>query len=428
MRRLLFATTSAIGIESARVWSNTRQSDVPDGDDTTPEQASTEQQMSCGQARKVMDRFWTPPVAHCEALTDVTSDSIEPPRKRRKYWVEPKCGVPFPENLQTLAKDHKTGKNVEVSLPFIGGGIRCMLGNGALCDVHPHTRVYAFGLYVEPTESEEQASLEFRDAIFKTDKYKGTRTLRIVAVIPKDGIHWARGFFKSCIRYGNTREIKKDAVRKRKLEKGILKFCELFADLGTVPPGADFHFTWNERGLLATLDGHVLGEIKNEDAIRAVFKIFFNHHDPSGIPGVNPKVAHDVQLQWQAFGHYEKCRHQGEARCPYMMFPQEKVENGLFNPAKQPEHDPCMLRGYQATLGATDGNASGSFDGVRGKLWRGRGQKCADVNLNVVDHTNQSNTGIETLGRTKEIQYDHNEYVGKWEFYDDRTDEPPTSY
>lgn len=299
-----------------------------------------------------------------------------------------------------------------------------MLGNGALCDVHPNTRVYAFGLYVEPTESEEDASLDFADAIFSMDKYKGARTLRLVAVIPKDGIHWARGFFKSCIRYGSTLEIKKDKQRKRKLEKGILQFCELFADLGEVPAGADFHFTWNERGLLATLDGRVLGEVKNRDAIVAVFRIFFNHHDKSGIPGVNPQAAHDVHLQWQAFTHYEKCRHAGDAECPYRMFPQDRVKK-LFDPALQPDHDPCMLRGYQATLGATDGNASGSFDHVRGKLWKGRGQRCVDLNEDV----DTRNSGIETLGRTKEIQYNHNDYVGKWEMYEeDDEGTKPVSY
>merc|ERR1719193_2983793 len=245
----------------------------------------------------------------------------------RKYWVEPKCGVPFPELLETATV---AGKNEVLS--FLGGGLRCMLGDSSLCDLQPHTRVYAFGLYVPPAEYPTGES--FKDAILKMNKYKGTRMIRLLVIIPKDGIHWARGFFKSISRHARARDYDHDKKRAKKAHKEIIKFCELFANLGNVPAGAEFHMTWSKEGLMLLMDGEKIGTIKNVDAIASVFKVFFNVADNSLQKPVNERVAVEAEKMWNLREKY-----------PSALFHQPAVECPIFNVAKQPETDPCFLKG-----------------------------------------------------------------------------------
>lgn len=287
---------------------------------------------------------------------------------RRLHWVEPRCGVKFPETLETLESDPQ-GKPRSVDLPFLGGGIRAMLGNSALVDLQPCTRVYAFGLYVEHCDNAEDAALKFQDAVLSMEKFQGTRTLRLVAIIPKDGIHWARGFFASCLRYARSKELLRDKPRYEEVQKAILRFCELFADLGTIRPGSEFHFTWNQSGLLVSLDGKVLGRVKSHEVAKALFKIYFNHHDHEGLnlPAVNYQAAQQIAHQWSA-----------RSKIPDVLFPQDYTRKE-FVAENQPTRDRCCLQGYQMSLGVDGGHAS--FDRVRARLRpsRGRGQNVDDT-------------------------------------------------
>jgi len=269
---------------------------------------------------------------------------------RRKYWVEPKCGVPFPELIETT-KWTRNGQSSE-ELSFLCGGLRCMLGDSALCDLQPHTRVYAYGLYVPPTEYPSDES--FRDAILKMNKYKGTRMIRLLAIIPKDGIHWARGFFKSISRHAKARDYGNDKKRTKRAHKEIIKFCELFANLGNVQAGTEFHLTWSKKGLLLLMDGEKIGAIRNVDAIGSLFKVFFNVAGGSLQRPVNELVAIQAEKMWNL-----------RQKCPHALFHQPAVECPIFDVVRQPERDPCFLRGNQFTL-----LSSGSFDVARSRWAR----------------------------------------------------------
>jgi len=307
-----------------------------------------------------------------DAKTVLRSMNTENEHQLRKYWVEPKCGVPFPELLETATV---AGKNEVLS--FLGGGLRCMLGDSSLCDLQPHTRVYAYGLYVPPTESPTGES--FRNAILKMKKYSGTRTIRLVVIIPKDGIHWARGFFKSISQHAMAREYDYNKKRAKLAHKAIIKFCEMFAELGNIPAGTEFHFTWSKKGLILLMDGTKLGTIQNVDAIGSIFKVFFNVTDNSLQKPVNENVAVQAQRMWNL-----------REKSPGVFYPQPVVECPIFDATKQPETDPCFLMGNQFTLLSSSG-----FDVARSK-WK---RKPCDESKKIRDTTNS--------------------LIGEWESFED---------
>jgi len=285
-----------------------------------------------------------------DAQTVLKSLNPKDASKRRQYWVEPKCGVPFPELIETIKWNGSREINEELS--FLCGGLRCMLGDSALCDLQPHTRVYAYGLYIPPTEYPTDET--FSDAILKMNKYKGTRMIRMIAIIPKDGIHWARGFFKSISRHARVKDYDYDKKRTKRAHKEVVKFCELFAKLGDVPAGTEFHLTWSESGLILLMDGNNIGTIRNSDAIGSIFKVFFNVANNSLQKPVNEYVATQAEKMWNL-----------RQKSPSALFHQPPVECPIFDVGRQPDSDPCFLRGNQFTL-----LSSGGFDVVRSRWAR----------------------------------------------------------
>jgi len=352
MKRFFFTTAGVTSFYTLRAW---RQSTVP---------------AKCDAKSNMQPSFEQKPIDTKNIMMALENGDV----KLRKYWIEPKCGVPFPERMVTAVSTW-SGERLE-ELSFLCGGLRCMLGDSTLCDLQPHTRVYAFGLYVPPREI--PTGLSFRNAILKMNKYQGTRTIRLLVIIPKDGIHWSRGFFKSISRHARSREYDYNKKRTKLAHKEIINFCELFANLGLIVAGTEFHLTWSPKGLILFMDGKNIGAIKNVDAIESIFKVFFNVTDNSMQKSVNHLVAVQAQKMWNL-----------REKSPGAFFHQPVVECPIFDAAKQPSSDPCFLRGNQYTLLSSCG-----FDVGRSK-WRHK----------------QSDSD-------KRMHEKENDFIGEWETYD----------
>jgi len=249
------------------------------------------------------------------------------------YWADKKTGVKFPRQLEVPSWQKGQGGR---QLPLLGAGVRCMLGNSVLCDQQPMTRVYAFGCYVDQqdTKIDVDDPIDFDTAMLTGNKFKGTRAIRIVSMVPKDGHHWAHGYFKVILtRLKQLPGILRDKKRMDAAVDALMEFCTIFATQPPVVPGTEVLITWVPgNGIIVQIDGIEHERIESKDLAEAIWNTYF------GRQSVQPEVTSVCRGQW--------AKQQMEQK--NVPLKQDELNwDANWSAETAPKADPCIMRGFQ---------------------------------------------------------------------------------
>lgn len=214
-------------------------------------------------------------------------------------YVEPISHVTFPPESFTKLPD------LSQNLQLVSAGVRCMLGDSHMCD-RPITRVYSYGLYIDPKVFESNSiKPEFDELLFSSPEIP--KTITIFVTVTKDVGHWYGGFRKTIGRrfariqeYADNKKVRDSARKARKKWTSMFLNKDIFPK--QVPHGTIIEITWHKEAVTTYIDGKKMSTIKNNILGEAIFRTYF------GGDSVNPKVNQRTR------DHYEHGMTTGEVQ------------------------------------------------------------------------------------------------------------------
>jgi len=225
------------------------------------------------------------PIVDIEEATEEAEEK-KPPIPDNVF-LEPYTYTRFqPEIKVSRVKIKKSEREIRTArMNFVGAGLRCMLGESALCHIKS-TRVYSFGLYVNHKMTK---GTDYETTILS--HCPGTvKTIRIFSNVTKTGKHWATGYKQSLRRrvgrYNFTREQRRDIYSDTK------KFVKVFKQMDLIPAGTEIFLTWADNKLVIEIDGEVKEIIRNNTFAELVFRVYLAKHS------INNKVSEFIRKSW----------------------------------------------------------------------------------------------------------------------------------
>jgi len=214
----------------------------------------------------------------------------EPEPIASNIFIEPYTYTHFKPEIEVkrVKIRKKQQKILTNNLQFVGAGLRCMLGESALCHI-ASTRVYTFGLYVNKGAQRGEQGAGYEEAILS--QCPGiVKTVRIYSNVTKTGRHWALGYKqtirKRINRFGFNRQ-ERDQIR-----ADTKKFVKVFKQQGTIPAGTEILLTWADNKLVVEIDGDVKCVIRNNNFALLIFRAYLARDS------VNHKVSQFIRTNW----------------------------------------------------------------------------------------------------------------------------------
>jgi len=256
--------------------------------------------------------------------------AIVPIDPKTTPWIEPYTYTRFHPTLK-VAKQETKNKVSKETLQFVGAGLRCMLGESALCH-RKATRVYTFGLYVNkgiPGLGTGGAP-DYETHVLKPNNNL-VKSLRLYVNVSKTGKHWSTGFKQSLGRRirRKYREFGKETVNA--CNKDLLRFCKIWRQNERVPPGTEIVFTWADGKLNISVNGVIKHVTKNQAFAEALFRMYLD------TDSVNAAVAKTIRKNW--YKKYDLQNDHAQA-----VLRKRNSEEMLIH------ENSCILKGYNKDL------------------------------------------------------------------------------
>jgi len=232
----------------------------------------------------------------------------------KSSYVDPVSHVTFPPVLNR-GQDLMDFNNSD-SLNLISAGTRCMLADSMLCD-RPITRVYSYGLYMEPSVFENQHMPDFDEVLFSSPDI--VKTLYLHVTVTKNAGHWYGGFKKTLgRRFYKIPEFRDDVKARGKARQARKRWISQFinADLfpKQIPYGTIIAITWHQGKVITHFNGKKTSEIENDILGEALFRTYFGNDAVN--PGVNQRTRDHYYhgMKEGEINHNEKLKSTGA--CP----------------------------------------------------------------------------------------------------------------
>jgi len=257
----------------------------------------TEKQSAAGKFFNnfVYNAFKEPPSEHVDSGPHVPF--IEPYTFTR-FYKEINIQTLTAEALVKKRKSFNVDKDFEgQTMKFVGAGLRCMLGESALCHM-PQTRVYSFGLYVHDRDRFGFSSADAYEDVILEECPGLIKTIRIFVNVTKTGRHWRTGYrqtLKRRIRRGCL-DVYTDpmerADRKALLVQDVHKFSRIFEREGNILAGTEILYTWIDNKFIISIDDEVRCVYTDSDLPRLLFRTYLAKDS------INGKVSKFIRKNW----------------------------------------------------------------------------------------------------------------------------------